>query len=114
LLNERIAINKKNILYMPFVISVLFFIGHKLSLYLALLYAAPIGNFAWTFTGGFIGGVIELEAYLFFTLFPLKLINDKNLLSSLRYIIKPFIVCFLLGGIIQGSYITGLQNLFYI
>ena len=112
-LEEAAKLNIKMLIYLIFAIG-LFSIGHKLSLRIALSCIAPLGDFAWTFTGGFIGGVIELETYLLFTLFPMKLIYSRNLKSSCQYILRMGIICFIIGGLIQGSYMAGWQGLFHI
>jgi len=113
LLKEKTLTNIKMIIYSIFAI-VLFFLGYKLSLYVALAYVGPSGNFAWTFIGGFLGGVIELEAYLLLTLFPTKLMLCKNITSSVKYMLKVMASYFMVGGIIQGSYMAGWQSIFHI
>lgn len=87
LLSEELAVNLKTMLFIIF--SVIFFvIGRKLSYYAVSEYVKPIGIFAFTFAGGFIGGIIELETYLCLTLLPMQYILHKDMISSLKYTLK--------------------------
>jgi len=91
---------------------ILFIVGFKLSVFLACEYYALIGGESLTFWGGFGGGIIELETYLLFSLIPLKWINCKNLILSLKSTSIEAIVCFIIGGLVQGSYLAGWQNIY--
>ena len=112
-LREHSHLNKEASKHIIFAL-ILFFIGHKLSLHIALSSIAPMGDFAWTFTGGFIGGVIELETYLIFTFLPMKSILSKDIISSLKSSLIISVRCFIIAGFVQGSYMAGWQNIFHI
>jgi hypothetical protein len=94
------------------VAAALFFVGYKLSFYAATNYYTPIGMFAYTFLGGFIGGIVELGIFSMVVLVSFRWIFDKSLVLSLKSSYKEILICFLLGGLIQGSYVAGWQNLF--
>ena len=113
LIKETKVLNVKNFLSGIFAIA-LFFIGHFLSLNIALSYAAPSGLDAYTFHGGFLGGVIELETYILFTLLPLKSAFCRDFLLTMQYLSKKSAICFVVGGLIQGSYMAGWQSLIYV
>ncbi len=115
ILNKAFKLNRRTLLYVIIGIA-LFIIGHKLSLFLVLsCFYVPIKvSFVNTFTAGFIGGVIELELYLLITLFPMKVFLSKELKPSLKYLYHTSVICFIIGGLVQGSYLAGWQDLLYI
>jgi len=113
ILKEKASLNLKTLFYFLIAI-VLFHLGFRLSFYLASLYYAPIGPFAFTFPGGLIGGMIEMGSYLIFTLIPLKWIIQHSLTLSLRSSYKIIILCTMIGSFIQGIYNAGWQNTFYV
>lgn len=111
ILIDNFTINKKTIGYVIFA-TILFIISFKLSVFLALKYYTLVGPNSFTFWGGFGGGIIELETYVFFSLIPLKWVNYKNLVLSLKKSSIELLICLIIGGFVQGSYLAGWQNLY--
>ncbi len=89
----------------------LLIIGHYLSLQIALAYVAPLGAKAWTFAGGFLGGIIELEVYFLLALFPMKYWLSRDLRGSFIYCLKTSALFFPIAGVVQGTYIIGWHNI---
>lgn len=114
ILEEKDYMKAKKLLIYVMVSISLFFIGFLLSFRLTGLYYGFAGAKSFTFSYGFIGGVVELGTYLLFALFPLKFLLTKKLNMSLRYILKICIIYSLIGGLVQGSYAAGWQNLLYV
>lgn len=91
-----------------------FFIGFILSFHITGLYYGLVGAKSFTFGYGFIGGIIESGIYLLLALLPFKFYLSHNLQISVRYALKMCIIFSLFGGLAQGTYLAGWQNLFYV